>query len=84
MDMPKHCGECQLCVGFYGKQIAVCTGSTGTKKNDYPKEGRPSYCPLRELPKKLEVKDDKSMSEMLVKDGYNICIDEILGGAENV
>ena len=85
MDMPSSCDDCQICRGIATDGDYVCSilDKDGNEQGFYDGEyDRPNYCPLREIPKKLEVKDDKSMSEMLVKDGYNACIDEILGGGE--
>ena len=85
MDMPSSCAECPICRGVCLGGAWVCPIKDEDENERFFGEGdeeRPSYCPLRELPKKLKVKDDKSMSEMLVKYGYNACIDEILGGGE--
>lgn len=82
MDMPKNCMECQLLVGFIGKEVAVCTGTTNSKKYAFPDEGRPNYCPLREVPQKKEDRASKSLVRIGERIGYNKCIDEILGGGE--
>ena len=82
MDMPKYCSECQLCVALCGKEIAVCTGTTGTEKKDGSNEGRPTWCPLREVPQKKPCGDYTSLIRIGERKGYNACIDELLGGGE--
>ena len=84
MDMPSSCSECQLLVGFIGKEIAICTGTTSSKKYNYPNGCRPSYCPLREVPQKKGLFNQlpKYDTDIHYEQGYNACIDEILGGGE--
>lgn len=72
IDTPSRCGDCRL--ADFGK----CWGS-----NSYlhlSTKDRPKECPLRPLPQKVEM----DMNEYYegVADGWNDCIDEILGADE--
>lgn len=77
MDMPSSCDECQLILE--DRTSAICLGAdVNTIDVEWEKE-KPSWCPLREVPQKIE--EDHEYDEIAL--GYNACIDEILGGAEH-
>ena len=90
MDMPSNCYECEL------NNYHFCD-VTGDNIEIYRNtEYKPTWCPLREVPQKKEVKSlDEALEELkngkdvanivfepLTNYGYNACIDEILGGGE--
>jgi hypothetical protein len=92
MDMPTSCSRCFLrferVVGCKQTPCVSCTMfPTMVIKND---STRQEYCPLREVPQKKEVKQYSgngviginTMSNSRYSEGYNACIDEILGGGE--
>ena len=73
MDMPKSCFDCKLQDWANCRIVKGChVGST-----------RPDWCPLKEVPKKkelyLSINNKKGYCE-----GYNACIDEIVGVAEEL
>ena len=77
IDIPTNCNECAVkCDGYTAKQYAE-KGIT-----------RPSWCPLRPLPNKLDANDWHRMFGGTYKEreakgyGYNACLDEILGETE--
>lgn len=88
IDMPSNCSDCVLCADGY------CRASFRFCYNRYD-EKKETFCPLRPMPEKKEelnlnyilaeaksreeVADGVLMSFMI--DGYNACIDEIGGGA---
>ena len=87
MDMPRACAVCPFCYkadlmsqGIYlYEQLYRCRMETEDVEDVYLEDvlnKKPSWCPLRECPQKKEL---WSKFEL----GYNACIDEILGGAEN-
>lgn len=95
MDMPESCGECPFCRGLneckvkkYLVRDRLCT--IFTVDAQIMEGGKPSWCPLRELPEKMEVcgtynaeyyaKGGKMPS---YKTGWNACLDEILGGKDD-
>ncbi len=47
VDMPKSCRDCE----FFGLVCRI----TNEKCKYYDEDGRPDWCPIRELPKKMEV-----------------------------
>ena len=76
MDMPKCCALCELYYSQVGLPKCTATWRTIDFKNT---EVRQEWCPLREVPQKIE--EDHEYDEIAL--GYNACIDEILGGAEH-
>lgn len=54
IDEPETCGECPICSG-YALDGYVC-GATGEEELAYDEEhGRPEYCPLQELPGRIDI-----------------------------
>ena len=74
-DIPTTCSECKLC-GFDGVCHAV------HEFCQYRFDKKQEWCPLRECPQKKIKTIDMTLMEMCEIDGYNACIDEILGGGE--
>lgn len=74
MDMPNACYECP-CEADY-----VCQAENKEIDNiDKVQE----WCPLREVPQKKTMTIDMTLMEMCEIEGYNACIDEILGVASD-
>ena len=80
MDMPSSCLFCP-CSNLIFQQKCEETGEYITLDNIY--EERPTWCPLRECPTK---KEDNSVIYLERYEGYlegwNDCVNEILGGGE--
>lgn len=81
MDMPSRCIECPL--------LASWQDSASAPRNYWcpynleitiEVEKRSEWCPLREVPQKKVIHCTDTMHHRHAKDGYNACIDEILGG----
>lgn len=66
IDMPTDCIKCPLADGY-------CW-------NTFPTKGRADGCPLRPLPQKVEMDFNEYYEGMA--DGWNACIDEIVGETE--
>ena len=87
MDMPSSCKNCSLKfkheMGCKQKTFASCKMfPTLVIKNE---KIRQEYCPLREVPQKKV--DDLAIYMPFCDgfiEGYNQCIDEILGGVQNM
>lgn len=79
IDTPSRCCDCRL--ADFGK----CWGS-----NSYlhlSTKDRPKECPLRPLPQKRILPEEQTIGtnygeEPWFSDGFNACLDEILGGTE--
>lgn len=75
VDLPKNCAECKL-MYLQGIGEGIC--------NAVDWEERPSWCPLRPMPKK----DDGKLTEYCgdwgcgYADGWNTCLDKIMGETE--
>ena len=66
IDMPKNCAECKL-IHLQGIGEAICDAV------DW--EERPSWCPLKDLPQKIEGKREKFMPTYSL--GWNDCLDAV-------
>lgn len=86
IDMPKDCWDCHL-VDEWGNCNAIKMTSekygVSVKQND---KDRPSWCPLRPMPKKEEkpIKGEDDYNDFCIgyTRGWNECLDEITGGTE--
>lgn len=79
IEMPKSCNECD----FIDEEYHFCNVVWfGKDVRDYV-ACRHENCPLRELPEKITSWKGKSTNyQQGHRDGYNACIDEILGDKE--
>ena len=76
IDMPNKCAECQLFYNTAGTKMCEAIGILVECE-----EKRQEWCPLREVPQKKEYNHYQDYGQVLIE-GYNACIDEILGGGE--
>ena len=78
LDIPENCFKCKL------QDWANCRIVKGCHTGDT----RPDWCPLKPMPDKAEVSDCDELCDTDdwydsgYADGYNACIDEILGDKE--
>lgn len=77
LDMPINCKNCSLSEMSYDFNKILCV----PMQESYDKfaKQKPDWCPLREIPKKN--KENYYPDEYMdgYGDGWNACIDEILG-----
>jgi len=66
IDTPKNCAECKL-IHLQGIGESIC--------NAVDWEERPSWCPLKDLPQKIEGKREKFMPTYSL--GWNDCLDAV-------
>lgn len=82
MDMPRCCVECPC----FNENYASCSKEKLYLSLYNIEAIKPNWCPLRELPEKKESDIEKyhygEMKKWHYSEGYNACIDEILGGGE--
>jgi hypothetical protein len=73
LEMPENCFKCKL------QDWANCRIVKGCHIGDT----RPDWCPLKEVPEKKN-RNNRVVGDYLRgrSDGYNACIDEILGDKE--
>lgn len=77
VDMPKDCRECPCFYDWLCCQAKDGLNVVGDK--------RPRGCPLKPMPQKKETRNAiqyRGLAEEYRKEGFNECIDEILGGEE--
>ena len=75
IDMPESCGPCRFSTrGTH----PFCIATDRTHLVDISKGDRPSWCPLKEMPKKMipEMVMGNTYAEGIVK-GWNDCLEEI-------
>lgn len=78
IDMPSCCYECPLCESLEvlpSVEEYYCT----VENNDVDRRNKPNWCPLKPMPKKKLPYITSSNHLIGFGEGYNACIDEILG-----
>ena len=75
-EMPKTCKECSC-------QLMLVCVPTDEDIDEYidPSKGKPDWCPLRPLPQKAYGEFPCTYEYGFI-DGYNKCLDEIMGETE--
>ena len=79
IDMPRDCDECMFSDCFYNCKFL------GDVDESAVNGCRDLRCPLKEMPKKKEIEEKEGMWAVLssiaenYEDGWNDCIDSILG-----
>ena len=77
VDMPKNCGDCPCAC----EEFDFCQADEKNRDCDWYKI--PSWCPLRPLPRhKITEFNSASDYNFGYNDGWNECLDEILGETE--
>ena len=71
---PKSCDECQICVSIMGKRYCPAKGT------EISKGERDCSCPAVAVPEKKDIKVAANMTSLGFIEGWNACIDRILGG----
>lgn len=84
LDMPESCKDCSLMFKDEYSDWCPCKVKENTKDiYDYiANKTKPDWCPLREIPKKKEKRPadmDNGCPIGKIKDGWNACIDEMIG-----
>lgn len=75
IDTPENCCSCDLEYGHYcGKEKRYI--------DEEEFETIPDWCPLRDLPEKKDMEPGKTIIRAAQYEGWNMCIDEILKGAD--
>lgn len=83
MDMAECCADCPC--SFFERDNPILNLICGVTQEDAYNVGKPDWCPLRELPEKIpELKSGyEEISKSIHRDGWNACLDEILGGKDD-
>lgn len=89
MNMPKNCAKCEFCLEITENHHCcqrVSDDNNRCKRVDYDVEfyqyEKPKWCPLKEIPEKQITYSTDDEFQRIIKEGYNACIDEILGGSK--
>ena len=73
VDMPNNCEECKIIYLQGHGESSICDSGDWSK--------RPSWCPLKPLPRKLDYHDLRWCNQDNIE-GWNACIDTITGETE--
>ena len=76
MDMPSSCEKCDLQI--FGRCEKTKKSIVGTPSD---LKSKPDWCPLKPMPSKKSTEYNPCRNPYIAE-GYNACIDEILGGSE--
>lgn len=81
IDTPKICDECEFCYWSDGRFRTCGITHMGISKQDleYIGKTKPDWCPLSLLPEKMIVLDINDIYEHKYTEGWNDCLDEIIG-----
>lgn len=91
LDTPETCVDCQFCYELDEGIEAYCSITDDDKDKSLMKEidcedgycqGKPDWCPLKELPERKEITETYRWEDRLpsFKCGWNWCLDEIMRG----
>ena len=79
VDTPESCEMCEfMAYNQYGDRFCVVNNY-----DDIIEDGKPYWCPIQPLPEKINYKNRYEMAKELIAEGWNACIDKILGGIKN-
>lgn len=88
MDMPESCGECPFCRGLNECKVKKYLVrdrlfTIFTVDAQIMEGGKPSWCPLRELPEKIPDLEHgyENVEKSIIRIGWNACLDMILENA---
>ena len=88
MDMPESCRECPFCRGLNECKVKKYLVrdrlfTIFTVDAQIMKGGKPSWCPLRELPEKIPDLEHgyENVEKSIIRIGWNACLDMILENA---
>ena len=83
--MPKKCLDCELIWDEMNNGIVRCSNGRMLDEADIYKE-KPSWCPLRPMPEKMTLNGAMNVGYgtdgFAYRNGWNACIDELLGETE--
>lgn len=80
LDMPEKCEDCDICASWQSSSLSVREYWCPVMDNNEvdPLE-KPRWCPLKEIPEKDTRGDLLDEYYDGFTDGWNACVDEILG-----
>lgn len=77
IDTPRNCEQCR----FSGSDGDVCCLEDKLISEQEYFDKKADWCPLLEFPKKKDMEPGKTIIRAAQHEGWNMCIDEILKGA---
>lgn len=85
IETPKDCGDCPC----LHDELWMCQADTEHREAEY--SGRPSWCPLKLLPRRMPMRDEAEFylgymngktKYLGFNEGYNACLEDITGETE--
>ena len=78
VDVPESCEMCEF-MAYNEFDDRFCIVSTYAYIDDIIEDDKPHWCPIQPLPEKINYKNRYEMAKELIAEGWNACINEILG-----
>ena len=75
-DTPDNCDTCPICVAVLGKRYCPIKGTNISKGE------RDCSCPAVAVPEKMNIKAAATMTNLRFIEGWNSCVDKLLGGTD--
>lgn len=78
MEFPTSCGMCDLAYADEEGVNYTCCAMNCTLDSDIIiEQTKPTWCPLKPLPEKQDIKKAKTMTSLTWCEGFNACLDNI-------
>ena len=80
IDEPENCEKCRVINSYYDNEYGWQT-YCGADNHRIREKNKKYFCPLRPIPKKkkTDILSYRGLAEQYRREGWNECIDEILG-----
>ena len=76
VNIPEKREKCPL----YDYEDGYCAGKCGNKKYDHIYcLGVDTCCPIKPMPEKIKYKNRQEIAKELIAEGWNACVEEMLG-----
>lgn len=75
IDMPSCCGECPIHASYTDSAFSIREYWCAAVGEDVNPKTKPDWCPLKELPERMEGYDSIKWQWGEYEDGWNHCID---------
>ena len=82
IEMPSSCMGCNFLHCEIEENKEYCEAREIRKQIHLEKEEKPDWCPLKPMIEKKDEDKAYTMTQLYRTQGYNACIDEILGDKE--
>lgn len=83
LNIPRKCNECRFCtLGFNKCMLKIDDGYI--KSIDVPLDEKPDWCPIKEMPQRIDPNSLELNKKYFRAEGWNACINKILGDKDEI